>query len=71
MFEVQAASLSPLDRIVIGHDDSGSASGWKLEKVGPYSLVFSLKHVTGNKKCKILSFLHRNVGDCVIVFSTL
>lgn len=33
MFEIQAAPLAPLDRIVIGHDDSGAASGWKLSKV--------------------------------------
>ena len=45
MFEVQAASLSPLDRIVIGHDDSGSASGWKLEKVGP-SIQLSVQSET-------------------------
>ena len=33
MFEIQAAPLTPLDRIVIGHDDSGSGPGWKLSKV--------------------------------------
>ena len=33
MFEIQAVPLTPLDRIVIGHDDTGAGPGWKLHKV--------------------------------------
>ena len=33
MFEVTAVSLTPLDRIIVGHDNSGAGPGWKLAKI--------------------------------------